>query len=76
MDDEKSILKSMFVKKEYRGKDLGASQLLLNTVFDWCNTENIHFIYLGTMNQFKAAHKFYERTASKKSTKTSCRQVL
>ena len=69
MENKQSILKSMFVKKEYRGKDLGISQLLLNTVFDWCNSQNIHSIYLGTMSQFKAAHKFYENNGFEKINK-------
>jgi N-acetylglutamate synthase-like GNAT family acetyltransferase len=56
-----SILKKMFVKREYRGKDYKIASLLLNKVFDWCNSQNIDTIYLGTMSQFKAAHKFYEK---------------
>lgn len=64
-----SILKSMFVKKEYRGKDLGISKLLLYKVIDWCKKEGIHHIYLGTMNQFKAAHKFYEKNGFKQVNK-------
>jgi GNAT superfamily N-acetyltransferase len=51
----------MFVKKEFRGKDYGIAELLLYKVIDWSNSENIAHIYLGTMNQFKAAHKFYEK---------------
>ena len=61
-----SILKNMFVTKEYRGKDYGIALLLLNKVFDWCNSESINTIYLGTMNQFKAAHKFYEKNGFEK----------
>jgi N-acetylglutamate synthase-like GNAT family acetyltransferase len=68
-DNNLSILKSMFVKKEYRGKNMGISSLLLHTVFDWCKTENIEHIYLGTMNQFKAAHSFYERNGFKQINK-------
>jgi N-acetylglutamate synthase-like GNAT family acetyltransferase len=56
-----SILKKMFVKREYRGKEYKTASLLLNKVFDWCNSQNIDTIYLGTMSQFKAAHKFYEK---------------
>jgi N-acetylglutamate synthase-like GNAT family acetyltransferase len=56
-----SILKKMFVKREYRGKEYKIASLLLNKVFDWCNSQNIDTIYLGTMSQFKAAHKFYEK---------------
>ncbi len=55
-----AILKSMFVKKAYRGKDYGVSNLLLQNVYKYCANEAIDFIYLGTMSQFKAAHKFYK----------------
>lgn len=61
MDNDYAILKSMFVKKEYRGKEFNVAQLLLNKVYDWCKKEKINQIYLGTMSQFKAAHKFYEK---------------
>lgn len=63
------ILKSMFVKKEYRGKELGTAILLLNKLSNWCETNNIDRIYLGTMNQFKAAHKFYEKNGFKEINK-------
>ncbi len=61
MDNSYSILKNMFVKKEFRGATFGISQMLLEKVYNWCLTENINTIYLGTMSQFKAAHKFYEK---------------
>ena len=49
----------MMVKKEYRGKRLGTSKTLLETVVLWCKENNISKIYLGTMMQFKAAQSFY-----------------
>lgn len=61
LEGEFSILKKMFVKREYRGKEYRIASLLLNKVFDWCNSQSIDTIYLGTMSQFKAAHKFYEK---------------
>lgn len=60
-DADCAVLKSMFVKKEFRGKELGTAQLLLTKVYDWCSSAGISHIYLGTMSQFKAAHKFYEK---------------
>lgn len=66
IDGNFSILKNMFVKKEYRGKDSMIASLLLNKVFDWCNSQRIDTIYLGTMDQFKAAHKFYEKNGFEK----------
>jgi N-acetylglutamate synthase-like GNAT family acetyltransferase len=61
-----SILKNMFVKKDYRGKEFNIANSLLQEVFNWCESENIGSIYLGTMTQFKAAHKFYEKNGFRK----------
>ena len=66
MENNHAILKNMFVKKEFRGTTFGISQMLLEKVFDWCSAENISTIYLGTMNQFKAAHKFYGKNGFQK----------
>jgi len=66
IEGEFSILKNMFVKKEYRGNDSRIASLLLNKVFDWSNSKSIDTIYLGTMDQFKAAHKFYEKNGFEK----------
>ena len=43
------ILKNMMLKKEYRGKSLGVSKSLLETVINWCEINHIPEIYLGTM---------------------------
>ena len=51
----------MFVAKEFRGKDKGIAQKLLNTVFDWCKLNNIQEIYLGTVAILHAAQRFYEK---------------
>jgi N-acetylglutamate synthase-like GNAT family acetyltransferase len=54
-----AILKRMMLKKKYRGKTLGISRSLLETVINWCENHNIKKLYLGTMTQFKAAQSFY-----------------
>ncbi len=54
-------VRKMFVKKEYRGKELGIAQQLLNTLMLYCSEKDITDIYLGTTHQLKAAHRFYER---------------
>ena len=53
------VLKRVFLAKEYRGQ--GVATALLDTVLDWANNQCIKRIYLGTMAQFKAAQKFYEK---------------
>jgi GNAT superfamily N-acetyltransferase len=54
-------LRKMFVHPDYRGKEKATGQQLMDVVFDWCKARNVTAIYLGTVGQFKAAHRFYER---------------
>ncbi|SEO78937.1 N-acetylglutamate synthase, GNAT family [Mucilaginibacter gossypiicola] len=54
-------LRKMFVLKEYRGKELGIAQLLLDNLIAYCKQNNITAIYLGTVDMLKAAHRFYEK---------------
>lgn len=54
-------LRKMFVREAYRGKEQGIAQQLLEHLLRHCTTENIRDIYLGTVAQMKAAHRFYER---------------
>jgi GNAT superfamily N-acetyltransferase len=54
-------IRKMFVKKEYRGKELGTAQQLLNILLQFSSEIEITHIYLGTVHQLKAAHRFYER---------------
>lgn len=61
IDDNSSVLKNMFVKKEFRGKKHKTAELLLTKLIHWLTEQGKSTIYLGTMNQFKAAQKFYEK---------------
>ncbi|UOE48609.1 GNAT family N-acetyltransferase [Mucilaginibacter sp. SMC90] len=56
-----AAIRKMFVRKEYRGKELGIAQLLLDNLIAYCRQNNITDIYLGTVEMLKAAHRFYER---------------
>lgn len=56
-----AVLKRMFLKKHFRGKEKGIAGLLLQTAFDWCRENSIHSVYLGTMERFNAAQTFYEK---------------
>jgi N-acetylglutamate synthase-like GNAT family acetyltransferase len=53
-------LKKMFVAKEFRGKEQGISQRLLETAFEWCKQKQVGKIYLGSVGVYHSAHKFYE----------------
>ena len=54
-------IRKMFVAKEYRGKEKGVGQQLLDHLLEDCRTNGITDIYLGTVAQMHAAHRFYER---------------
>lgn len=55
------ILKSMMVKKAFRGQFLGISSRLMKTAITWCTENSIQDIYLGTMHQFISAQRFYKK---------------
>lgn len=63
------VLKNMFVRKTHRGATIGLSISLLQKALDWCNLEKVPHLYLGTMSQFKAAHKFYEKNGFQQISK-------
>jgi len=69
IDDESIVLKNMFVRKSHRGSTIGLSASLLQEVLDWCKLAKATHIYLGTMSQFYAAHKFYEKNGFQKIAK-------
>jgi len=54
-------LRKMFVKKEFRGREYGIAQQLLETLLAYCSEKNITDVYLGTVDMLKAAHRFYEK---------------
>ena len=54
-------IRKMFVKAAYRGKEWGTAQKLLNVLLQFCRDNQITDVLLGTVEQLKAAHRFYER---------------
>ena len=57
----KGALRKMFVNKDYRGKEYGVGQKLLNTLVDWSKHRGVTEIFLGTTEKFIAAQRFYEK---------------
>lgn len=57
------VLRKMFVLPEYRGKIIGVGQKLLETLIHWSQQQGLHQIYLGTTENYKAAHRFYEKNS-------------
>jgi GNAT superfamily N-acetyltransferase len=54
-------IRKMFIHKDFRGKETGIAQQLLNTLMDWSKIHGIHSLYLGTIERLYAARRFYER---------------
>ena len=61
----KGALRKMFVDKNYRGKETGVGQKLLNTLINWTRYKGFKEIYLGTTEKFLAAQRFYEKNGFK-----------
>lgn len=59
--DNIGTIRKMFVKKEFRGKEFGIAQRLLNTLEESARTSTIKSLYLGTLERLQAAIRFYER---------------
>ncbi len=62
-------IRKMFVKKEFRGKELLISQQLFEKLKQYCIHKQIEDLYLGTVDVLKAAHRFYEKNGFERLTK-------
>jgi GNAT superfamily N-acetyltransferase len=60
-DKTAGAIRKMFVKKEFRGKELNIAQILLEILISFCRENGIGDLYLGTVSVLKAAQRFYER---------------
>lgn len=60
-DERAGAIRKMFVKKEFRGKELNIAQKLLDVLISFCRENRIDDLYLGTITVLKAAQRFYER---------------
>lgn len=52
-------LRKMFVHRDFRGKEIGVGQKLLDTLLNWAKQKEFKEILLGTIDRFKAAQRFY-----------------
>jgi GNAT superfamily N-acetyltransferase len=51
----------MFVKSEFRGPGYKIAQKLLDSLIEWCHEKKVEVIFLGTIDKYKAAHRFYQK---------------
>jgi N-acetylglutamate synthase-like GNAT family acetyltransferase len=61
ISNNETALRKMFVAADYRGKEKGVAQQLMNSVIERCNEKRVTAAYLGTLDKMKAAHRFYEK---------------
>lgn len=59
----KVALRKMFVHPDFRGKDKGVAQRLMQVVVHWCKQKEVIEILLGTTEKYLAAHRFYEKNS-------------
>ena len=71
IDNHQTALRKMFVAKEYRGKESGVGQALLNNLLAWARGKDVNEIYLGTTEKFIAAQRFYEKNGFEEIAKES-----
>ena len=60
INEGNAILKSMMVHRDYRGQG-GTAQALLGVATNFAISNGCRKMYLGTMIQFIAAQKFYQK---------------
>ena len=59
--NQQGALRKMFVKQECRGKPLLIGQQLIDTLLETSQMHQIVEIFLGTVPNYYAAHRFYEK---------------
>lgn len=60
-----AALRKMFVAADYRGREAGVANALLNTLLMFARDRGVQDIFLGTTAKFLAAHRFYEKNGFK-----------
>lgn len=60
--DRQTVLKKMFVARQWRGKQHGIGARLMERAKQWCKASGVRSIFLGTTPQMVAAHRFYEKS--------------
>lgn len=76
LGNNQGAFQKCFVRKDYRGKDIGVAQQLLDTLLDWAKSKSITAVYLGTTEVYKAAHRFYEKNGFTEISKSELPQTF
>lgn len=75
IDGHSAFLRHLFVAKAHRGGS-GVSGKLLEKALETAKGLKYTYLYLGTMDQFKAAQKFYSRNRFKLIAKESLPEAM
>ena len=59
VEDGTGVVRKMFVRKDYRGKESGVAKDLLDVLENWAQKKQFATLYLGTIDKLTAAQKFY-----------------
>ena len=68
IEDQAVVLKKMMLAKSFRGQ--GVATALLDKARNWSYENGYRQIFLGTMTQFKAAQRFYEKNGFERLSQT------
>ncbi|MFD1605584.1 GNAT family N-acetyltransferase [Flavobacterium artemisiae] len=69
--EKAGAIRKMFVKKEFRGKEFGIAQQLLEQLITFSKENDIKDLYLGTVTILQAALRFYEKNGFETIAKES-----
>ena len=64
-------LRKMFVAEAFRGAEKGVANALLQHAHRWARQQGVNDIYLGTIDVYKAAMRFYEKNGYEQINKSS-----
>jgi N-acetylglutamate synthase-like GNAT family acetyltransferase len=61
IEDRIGVIRKMFVRKDYRGKETSVAKDLLDVLENWAQKKQFTRLYLGTVDKLRAAQKFYHK---------------
>ena len=53
-----AALHKLFIRKDYRRKNIGVAQQLVDSILNWAKAQSIQTIYIGTTEAYKTAQRF------------------
>lgn len=74
LNEEIGVIRKMFVNKKYRGS--GLSSDLMNNIMIHAKEKELKEIYLGTIDIYKAAQKFYSKHGFQRIDKKELPEVF